>query len=409
MLCPSALAVPGSLDVTFDGDGRVTSDFGSPDEGAIAVAVQADGKIVVLGVSPGATGGDVALARYTTGGTLDATFDGDGVRVFAGLSPADLAVQSDGKILVAGSAPSVDFDDDFALMRFNADGTPDISFGDNGSAGDDGSFNGNDKAAGMALQADGKIIVVGFTDQESEGGDGVIARFNSDGSLDSSFGGGDGRRLLSMGDHSSASAVAIRPNGKIVVCARGWTEAKGFQFAVTRLQSDGSPDGSFSGNGEVLTDFGADSGANNVAVQPDGKIVAAGFAGGDFALVRYTRRGRLDATFSGDGKKRTDFSDGNDQARALALQDNGRIVVAGFAAPPRHRFAADFGLARCRANGDLDLTFSRNGKQRTRFGPNHQDYGNDVALQADGRIIIAGAVTLVTDEFDFGWLDTLPT
>ena len=396
-LCPSVLAEPGSLDPTFDGDGRVTTDLGSPNEDAVGVAVQPDGKIIVVGVNPGAVGGDVVLARYTTSGMLDATFDGDGIRAFAGLRPADVAVQTDGKIVVAGSANSADFDDDLALARFNADGTFDTSFGNGGIAADDGSFNGNDKGHGIGLQADGKIVVVGWTDQGSEGGDGVIGRFNGDGTPDTSFGGGDGRAVLSLGPHFSASAVAIQPNGKIVVGG-----VVGWQFGLVRLQSGGPLDDSFSGDGKVRTDLGANGRARDVAVQSDGKIVVAGSAAGDFALARYTRRGRLDATFSHDGKKRTDFNGGYDEARGVVLESNGRIVVAGSSAPPGHAFDANFGLARYRASGELDLTFSRNGKQRTRFGSNHQDHANDVALQADGRIVVAGRITTVIDAYDLG-------
>jgi uncharacterized delta-60 repeat protein len=398
-MCPSALAAAGSLDDTFDRDGRVTTDLGSPDEGAIAVAVQPDRKIVVLGLSPGGAGGDAVLVRYTAGGMLDPTFDGDGVLVFAGLEPVDVAVQPDGKIVVAGSAESPDFDEDFALARFNADGTFDTGFGDNGIAADDGSFNGNDRSHGLALQPDGKILVVGWTDEGSEGGDGLIARFDGDGATDVSFGGGDGRTWLPLGDHSFARAVALQGNGKIVVAGDAWMEAKGWRSALARLDGHGRFDDRFSGDGRALTGRGT---YEAVAVQSDGKIVAAGSRAGDFAAARYTRSGRLDPTFGDGGRQRTDFRGGSDAARALVIQANGRIVLAGSAAPPRHPHDADFGLARYRANGEVDPTFSRNGKQRTRFGSNHQDHGVDVALQANGRIVVAGRIAIVSDELDLG-------
>jgi uncharacterized delta-60 repeat protein len=111
--------------------------------------------------------------------------------------------------------------------------------------------------------------------------------------------------------------------------------------------------------------------------------------------VRYT-------TFSDDGKRRTDFG-GFDEAHSLVIQANGRIVVAGAAAPTDHRLQANFGLARYKPSGELDRTFSDNGKQRTRFGANNRDSGNDVALQPDGRIVVAGSVTVVGNGYDFGF------
>jgi uncharacterized delta-60 repeat protein len=394
-MCATALADAGSLDDTLAGDGRVTTGLGSPEEGAIAVAVQPDGKLVVLGLS----GDNAVLVRYTAAGAPDTTFDRDGVRFFAGIEPADVAVQPDGKIVVAGSAESPDFDEDFALARFDADGTFDAAFGDDGIAADDGSFNGNDHAHGLALQPDGKIVVVGSTDQESEGGEALVARFNGDGTADGSFGGADGRAVLFLGNHSSASAVSIQTNGKIVLAGEAWMETTGRRAAVARLNGAGRLDDSFGGDGRVRTGFGEFAA---VAVQSDGRIVAAGSSAGDFAVARYTRRGRLDRTFSDDGRQRTDFAGGDDAAEGLVIQANGRVVLAGSAAPPRRPHDADFGVARYRTNGELDPTFSHNGKQRTRFGSNHWDYGTDAALQANGRIVVTGRVTTVPGDLDLG-------
>ena len=409
---PPALAGAGSLDLSFGGDGRVTTDLGSASDDAIAVAVQPDGKILVVGVNPGGAGGNAVLARYTRAGLPDPTFDGDGIRSFADLVPADVAVQPDGKIVVAGSGQLPGYD--IALARFNPDGSPDSSFGDNGLVADDGFGDGNEEVHGVAVQPDGKIVVVGWTEYQSEGGDGLIARFNSDGEPDSSFGYpasaglGVGKRFLGMGNHSIAYAVSIRPSGRIIVAGGGWMEASGWQFALTRLRPGGRLDRSFGHDGVVRTDFGGTDRAFAVAVQPDGRIVAAGKSDADFAVARYTRSGRLDSTFSHDGRKLTDFGGGQnfsygDAAYGVAIQGNGCIVLAGSVAPPGDSQTADFGLARYRVNGELDHTFSHNGKQRTRFGSNHQDYGNDLALQPSGRIVVVGRITTVADDdFDFG-------
>jgi uncharacterized delta-60 repeat protein len=217
----------------------------------------------------------------------------------------------------------------------------------------------------------------------------VLTRFTSNGTLDSSLGGDGILYLTGMGDHSLAHAVSIRTNGKIVVAGAAWLEARGWRSALARRLSDGAPDLSFNGDGYARS--GAFS-RSDVAVQTDGKVVVAGSAstpmGSDFGLARYARRGKLDPTFSHDGKKLTDFHGGDDAARALVLQANGRIVVAGTAAPAHHPSKAVFGLARYRTSGKLDHTFSRNGKQVTRFGPNYQDHGGGVALRPNGRIVV---------------------
>jgi uncharacterized delta-60 repeat protein len=144
----------------------------------------------------------------------------------------------------------------------------------------------------------------------------------------------------------------------------------------------------------------------DVALQADGKIVLAGHAGydsdSDFALARFTSRGKIDTAFSGDGKRRMDFSGAEDEAHAVVIQPNGRIVVAGFAAPSGDPDDADFALARYWPNGDLDRSFSVNGKQRVRFGSNDQDSAFAVARQADGKLVVAGKATLAPDAFDLG-------
>lgn len=413
VMSPPALAAAGDLDRAFGDNGRVVTDLGSADDLATAVAIQPDGKIIVVGHSADVPG---VLLRYDATGAPDATFAGDGVRDFDGLyNPAGVVVQLDGKIVVAGTAIGSDSSEDFAVARFNADGTPDTSFGSGGLATATISQYGNDEGRGLALQPDGKIVVVGWTDRDSERGDAAIARFNADGTIDTSFSHGVG--LVNMGGgHAYADAVAIQGSGKIVLAGVRDTQS-GYHFALARRNSDGTTDTSFSGNGRLQTVFGFDGRGSDddrafdVAVQADGKIVAAGYTarstrtGVDFALARYTRRGKLDTTFSHDGKRRTDFSGGNggrDEARSVLLQTDGRILVAGFAAPARDPSNAVFGLARYTATGKLDPTFSGNGKKRTRFGSNYDDFGYDAALQADGRIVVAGRVTPVTDGYDIG-------
>jgi uncharacterized delta-60 repeat protein len=408
---PAALGAAGSLDPTFDGDGRVTTDLGSPEEDARKLAIQPDGKILVIAST---TDLDTfvttrVLMRYESMGALDPTFDGDGILVASGLGPSALAVQSDGKIVVAGvwvNHFEEGWNSDFAVARYNYDGTPDTTFSEDGIATAD--FGGwYEGAAALALQPDGKIVLAGGTGPDVDPVDYAVARFNGDGTLDTSFSGDGLKRTNLFGPNDRAYAVAVQANGKIIVAGRtdGRT-SESLDFGLARYRVDGALDTRFSGDGKLRTSFAQTDIAFDVGFQADGKIVAAGSVGGrtgtDFALARYTSRGRLDATFSTDGKQRTDFTGGVDEAHGLVIQANGRIVLAGSAAPPRHPGDADFGLARYRASGRLDLSFSADGKQRTRFGTNHQDYGFDVALQADGRIVVVGSVTPLVNEYDVG-------
>jgi uncharacterized delta-60 repeat protein len=325
--CSWALAVPGSLDRTFDGDGRVTFDGGWQEQGPVAVAVQLDGKLVVVGRSYSRASGAsrCTIVRFDSTGALDPTFDADEV-----WACTDVAVQGDGKIVVGGGA----------VARLNADGTLDASFSGDGiaSAYDDFSLS----VSAVAIQADGKIVAVGTSDAEGEGGIAAIVRFNADGTIDRSFAvqpGPNGMRELGRW-YGRVSAVSIQPNGKILVAGHNFIRGRRL-FSLYRLLPNGAHDATFGGDGTVRTQWRGDSVAAGVVRQADGKIVATGYSGEwpdlDFALARYTRGGRLDTTFSDDGKKRTDFHGGLDVAHALVIQPNGRIVVAGEAAPPTDR------------------------------------------------------------------------
>ena len=267
----------GSLDTTFSGDGKLTTDLGGKEFGN-SMVLQPDGKIVVVG---GGTGFDIAVVRYNSNGSLDTTFSGDG-KLTTDLggyeSGESVALQSDGKIIVGGSNQ---------LLRYNSNGTLDTTFGENGiktlpvNSEVDG-YNG----ISIAVQADGKIVVAGGTFFDFA----VVARLNSNGSLDTTFS-DDGIVTTDLGDDFEwASDLVLQPDGKIVLAGnRG--DASGYHpadFAVVRYNSNGSLDTTFSGDGKVTTDLGSwyDFG-QSVELQPDGKIVVAGDSGNDFAVVRY--------------------------------------------------------------------------------------------------------------------------
>jgi uncharacterized delta-60 repeat protein len=367
----------GALDVTFDTDGVRTDPLvGGYDEGR-AVAVQSDGKTIVAfsTTTLGSTGYDFGLARYNVDGSLDASF-GTGGKVVVDFDSDDdhayaVAIQSDGKIVVAGTA-IVDGHGNFALARFNSDGTLDTGFGTDGKV--TASFNNSDAAYAMAIQSDGKMVVAG-----SNGSDFAVARYNTDGTLDTTFD-SDGKQTTDMGGMDMAYSVSIQSDGKIVVAGKNNSD-----FAIARYNTDGSLDTGFSGDGKQTTDFGGSDYIQSVAIQSDGKIVAVGarfLAGFDFAIARYNTDGSLDTSFDSDGKQTVDFGNFSDTASGVAIQSDGKILVSGTA-------SNGFGVVRLNTNGSLDTDFDDDGKLTTGFG-DWDGIAAGLALLSDGRFVVVG-------------------
>lgn len=396
-LLVGALALParaaaGVLDSSFGVAGTVTTNMGKGFDAAFAVAVQDDGRIVAAGKASGA-GGKFALTRYLDDGTLDASFGGDG-KVKTNLSPGGdwvnaIAIQDDGKIVAAGR--SSDAGGRFALVRYNANGTLDDSFGGDGKVTTNFT-NGDDEAFGVAVRAaDDTIVAAGFVDTGSSGKFGLV-RYDADGTRDTTFG-GDGKVTTDLTNKSDGVyGVALQPaDGKVVVAG-----VASDSFALARYDTDGSLDTTFSANGTARPDFtnGSDY-ARAVAVQPsDGKIVAVGSANdANFAVARFDPDGMPDATFSGNGQVITSFTNGSDFARAVVVQPDGRIVAAGIADDTK------FATARYDVDGSLDDTFSGNGKAVADF-TSGIDGAYGVALQpADGKIVAAGIAGGANEKF----------
>jgi uncharacterized delta-60 repeat protein len=386
-----AFAAGGDLDVTFSGDGLVTTNFTNGADETLGVSLQTDGKIVVAG-SAAMSGGSFALARYKTDGSLDSSFSGDGkltTNFTTGLDAArDLGIQADGKIVAAGTASGQG--GRFAVARFTTDGSLDTSFSGDGKATTDFT-SGNDDSRDMAIQPNGRIVAVGVA-SAGKSGRWAVGRYNSNGSLDTSFS-GDGKLTLDLpsGD-DRAYGVAIQADGKVVVGGR--VSRDGGSFALVRLNSNGSLDPTFDGDGKVFTNLTTgDDYAGDVTIQPDGKILAPGQIGGSnpkFALLRYNSDGTLDAAFDGDGMQTTDFTDGLDVARDVGIQADGRLVTVGSA---DRNGSALFALARYNADGTIDASFGTGGKLTTDFSSG-VDRARDVAIQADGRIVAAGVADL---------------
>ena len=401
-------ATPGDLDQNFDVDGRVTTDFGDRDS-AGGVAIQTDGKIVAAGFGGGAGGFDFAVARYNTDGSLDSTFDGDG-KANTDFNSSDdrafaLVIQGNGKIVVAGQsfvASSLGGNLDFALVRYNADGSLDTTFGGgDGKVTTDLGVGETDAALAVALQTDGKIVAAGYVrnlfPDPLGPSDFAVARYNADGTPDMTFGAGGKVTTDFAMDHDEAWGLAIQTDGKLVVVGPALSGT--FEFGLARYETNGTPDITFGGDGTVTTDLGGEDNADGLVIQGDGKIVVAGSANilgtVDSALARYNPNGSLDITFGGgDGKVMTDLG-GDDHITSLALQTDGKIVAAGYVLIGTY----DFAVARYKPDGSPDTLWSGDGKLTTDFG-GASDIAQGVAIQADGKIVAAGCAFCL-EAYDF--------
>jgi uncharacterized delta-60 repeat protein len=378
----------GDLDASFGVGGKVITDFaGNNDEGK-AVALQPDGKIVLVGsASDLVTGGTgFGVARYLPGGDLDATFGEDGLvttRFESDALAQAVELQPDGRIVVAGYIVG-DTNFGSALARYLPNGDLDATFGEDGLVTTDISA----PVYAVVLQPDGKIVAIGGM---------TLARYSADGTLDTTFG---DEGLVTIDFEQVAAALQL--DGKIVTAGSGFNPTSSqYEFELARYLPDGTLDTTFGIDGRVTTDAGGSGSASGMALQPDGKIVTVGSifnvatSHRDFALVRYLPDGMLDTTFSGDGRVTTDFG-GPSQALAVSLQRDGRIVAAG------HALFTDFALARYLPDGALDTTFSGDGLVTTGFGTDSSSYASDLIIQSDGRLVAGGAATMTGEGgFDF--------
>lgn len=310
-----------------------------------------------------------------------------------------IAAQADGKIVVVGTD---DAGDDFVVIRLNANGSLDQSFGEGGRVVTD-FLEGADVARAVAIQPDGKIVVAG-TARRSVGNrpNFAVARYETNGALDASFS-GDGKLVIEFGT-SEGFAVVVQPDGKILVAGYDFSVISGTEanFAVARTNADGTLDTTFDGDGKASTDFFAGNDiAFDLALQPDGKIVAAGTKdigknpAQDFALVRYNANGSLDASFGNNGKVTTDFFSNLDDAKAVAVQTDGKIVVGGSAVTAAN---TSFALARYESGGSLDASFDGDGKAITDFGGAFSAI-SDIVVQSSGKIIAVGKTLIKTGSF----------
>lgn len=407
----SVLAGDGDLDPTFGTGGKVSTDLYNRTDIGQAVAIQSDGKIIVAGQS-GLNGVfHSALTRYNADGSLDTTF-GDAGKVLITLDAAgdlltSIAVLPSGKIVVAGALNQNNSNVGFIVARLDSDGSLDTTFG---SAGKTITTFGDPAAQANALivQSDGKVVLVGHSGAGtySELNDFALARYDTNGSLDSSFGNGGKIKTHFAGEFNTgtrAMDAMLQPDGKIIAVGHYKTETVRREFAVARYLSNGDLDPTFGNGGKVTTILGEfDAYGMAGVLQPNGKIIVGGFKDArrndDFALARYNSDGTLDTSFGNSGTIVNDlFGSSDDIVYSLAATPDGKILASGRTGDyPNFRF----GLARYNQNGAFDQTFGTAGKVLTDFGGvSSQSYGS--AVQTDGKIVIAGYAISGTTGSDF--------
>jgi len=425
----------GDLDPTFGNGGKVVTDLasGSEDGGCKLLIQPLDGKILAVGRCARPGGKAFAVVRYTRVGALDPKFGNRGVALADFNAECDAngaALQADGKIVVVGNQLQSGTGQDFAVLRFTPDGKLDAGFGPGGKVHTD--LGADDYAVGVALQPDGRILVCGNSGPPGCR-DFALARYNGDGSLDQRFG-KDGVVLANLSDtgtsDDSATCVAIQPDGRILVA--GLSDRFGsYDFTIVRFHPDGRRDGSFGSGGMAQADFGDRDEPWAIALQPDGRILLGGFSWREHAegsigfetqgikLARFTAEGSLDPSFGNGGLAAPSLA-GSPRSFDLALQPDGRIVVpvSLYRASP-NRFdpktkgmvskpyvtppplpGYDFAVIRLNPDGSPDDRFGNRGAVLTVLDSQVNSGRHSVALQHDGKIL-AGTTANISGSRDF--------
>jgi len=412
----AAVGAPGDLDATFGGgDGKLTTAIGNGSDYAQAVAIDSQDRAVVAGFSSNGSNNDFAVVRYTSAGALDATF-GTGGKVTTPIGSGHdygeaAAIDSQGRVVVAGYSFNAS-NPDFAVVRYTSAGVLDATFGTGGKV-TTAIGSGWDAGRAVVVDSQDRVVVAGASFNGSDD-DFAVVRYTSAGELDTSFGGGDGIVTTDFGaGEDSGHAVAIDSQDRVVVagswCAGCSFNGSDLDFAVARYTSAGVLDATFGTGGKVTTDFsnGSDYGYGVVVDSQDRVVVAGESDNGsndDFGVVRYTPAGVLDATFGTGGKVTTDIGNSYDSGQAVAIDSQGRIVVAGnsnnWAGNSNTGSNSDFAVARYTSAGVLDASFGGgDGVVTTAIGAD-DDRGLGVVVDSQDRIVVAGYSDNGSD-FDF--------
>ncbi|MGB2247983.1 MAG: hypothetical protein ACPH3N_09945 [Alcanivorax sediminis] len=392
----------GTPDISFGSNGITVTSINAANDIANALALQADGKLIAAGYASGAEGIDFALVRYHSDGSVDTGFADNGIAVhnLAGGTGADiatgLAIQSDGKIVAAGRADTGS-DFDFAVTRFNTDGSLDAGFGAAGMVLTDmgGSF---DYGRAVIIQPDGKLVVSGEARDTDNKIKMAVARYNSDGSLDAGFGVAGKQKILAGATLTRGYDIILLPDGKLAAAAQSYTDGiSHYDFTLIRLNSDGSLDTGFDGDGHAVAPLPIHNLPQRLLRQADGKLVMVGLTnnlqsttGNDLTVVRFNDDGSLDTGFNSSGSLTANLGTWSSRAtlKGLALQADGKFLAAGNAFGGQDEDAV---IVRYNSDGSLDTSFADNGISHTDLG--NTEYLNDLLVQADGKVVATGQLS----------------
>lgn len=359
-----ALPQAGSLDNSFGVGGVYTKSVTNGVYNSSDIVIKPDNSIIELGYASDT----IYLMGITSNGVLDASFGTNGVVTYSNVSFArSLFLQADGKILAATRTGSVGF----GMIRLNANGSLDASFGNNGVVGTTVTT-GNDYSWGIAEQPDNKIVLVGGSCAGGSVCTVIVARYDNFGTPDNSFGTNGIVTTTFAANAFQVQGMALQSDGKILVVASNGN------FTIIRYNTNGSLDNSFGVNGVITTNGGT---ANAIKIQQDGKIVAVGSstANGYNMVCRYDQMGTLDNTFGNSGIIKTLAG----RANALTMQPDNKILVGGFTSA----FNGSISAVRYNTDGSLDAGFGNGGITFTKIN-SAADIANSVYLQSDGKIIV---------------------
>lgn len=380
------------FDSGFGNNGIVIPPIKSLNSGSWTLSIQSDKKIFIAGwaYTDEETPSNISISRIFENGEPDTAFNSTGLFSIGNSTWEDAyssTIQPDGKILIAGRFYN-GRSWDFLLVRFNEDGSLDTTFAQKGYATKD--FGKDDRAFSVDIQSDGKILLSGFAERFNW--DFAIARFNTDGSIDTTFG-EKGSTILNIGSYNDvAFSIKAQQDGKIIVC--GWTYIFGsWDFALVRLNADGSLDKTFGSTGIVTTDYHhLYNTSHSIAIQSDGKYVAAGYTAkpdspdSDIMLVRYNTDGTIDKSFGNEGIVLADYKGANDFAWVVKTDKYDKLVVGGNVTINASKILQ---VARFNSDGSPDLSFGENGILVTQiFG--FDEECRDLLIQPDGKILLTG-------------------
>ena len=382
----------GTPDLSFGIDGKVlTKITKNRDDIGQSVTVQSNGKTIVIGNSFNTIGySDIGIVRYKANGRLDKTFNGTGKQLIKNAFCNVVKVQQDGKIAIGGSV-AIGSTTAFGLWRLNSDGTLDNTFGVNGYQ--EVKFGGYVICFAMTLQNDGKILIGGNDGNFYAGNSSlIIARLNTDGTLDNTFS-GDGKFSFNLTKKSlTCKEILLQPDGKIIAAGVLDTVRDPVfinEFYAMRINSDGTVDGTFGNGGYTRAKATTSDVAYSAALLPDGRTVMSGFS--DFgsynraSVLALNADGTVDNAFGTNGWVYPDFYGGSGIFTATMAQTNGKIILAGVIY--NTNATSSIGLARLNDDGTFDLTFAHAGRD-TFF--NGGIYCNDATMQNDGKIVVTG-------------------